>query len=203
MPKSSSIIKQRIGAVAGIVAPIFGFSCILIAVASYPDFSWTNNALSDLGVVEGTTGPIFDLGLVAAGLLAFIFAVFSLYNYLASQVGKIGTAVFAAGSLALIAIGVFNENFSPTHYLVSVAFFTIMPIAMFIITCSFLLARRIKMGVFTVLVGLAASLPWILEFSVYYVPNVAIPEFVSGLIVSAWTMFIGFRRLKKAKAAAS
>ena len=36
-------------------------------------------------------------------------------------------------SLALIAISVFNENYSPTHYLVSVAFFVLAPISLFII----------------------------------------------------------------------
>jgi hypothetical membrane protein len=204
LPESRSTVKQRIGAAAGIAAPILGFACILGAIASYNGFSWTNDALSDLGIIRGATGPLFNFGLFASGLLAFNFAVFGLYNYLGkSRVGKIGAAVFAAGSLTLIAIGVFNESFSPTHYVVSVAFFVLMPIAMFIITCSFLLIHKAKMAVFTVLAGLAATTPWILQFTVKYVPNVAVPEFVSGLIVSAWTIVIGCQMLKEAKAATS
>jgi hypothetical membrane protein len=196
--------KQRIGAAAGLAAPIVGFTCILTAITSHHAFSWTNNALSDLGVISGVTGPVFNLGLSTTGVLAFCFAVFGLYGYLGkSWVGKIGALVFALGSLALVAIGVFNENFSPTHYLVSVAFFVLMPIAMFIITCSFLLTRRAKMAVMTTLVGFAAALPWILQFTVRYVPNVAIPEFLSGLVVSAWTVFISYRMLKEAQVAAS
>ena len=57
---------------------------------------------------------------------------------------------FAAATIALIAIGVFNEHYSGTHYAVSVAFFTLMPISMFIITCAFLLAHQGRMALFTV-----------------------------------------------------
>jgi hypothetical membrane protein len=189
--------KQRFGAATGIFAPILAFTCILIDIASYPSFSWTGNALSDLGVIAGTTGLLFNFGLCASGLLALNFAVFGLYAYLGKNwVGKIGAAVFAAATIALIAIGVFNEHYSGTHYAVSVAFFTLIPISMFIITCAFLLAHQGQMALFTVSTGVAAALPWILLFTIKYVPNVAIPESVSGLIVSAWTIILGYKILK-------
>ena len=197
-PKNTG--KQRFGAATGIFAPILGFTCILAAIASYPSFNWTRNALSDLGVKAGVTGLLFNFGLCASGLLALNFAVFGLYAYLGKNwVGKIGAAVFAAATIALIAIGVFNEHYSGTHYAVSVAFFTLMPISMFIITCSFLLAHQLRMAIFTVLTGIAAALPWILLFAFKYVPKVAIPEFVSGLIVSAWTIILCYKVLKQAK----
>jgi hypothetical membrane protein len=197
LSESESVAKQRIGAAAGIAVPILAFTCILTAVATYPQFSWTNNALSDLGVVPGITGPIFNFGLLATGLLAFNFAIFGLFTYFGqSWVGKIGSIVFAASTLALIAISVFNENFSPTHYLVSVAFFTLAPIALFILTCAFWLGRHRGMAVFTVTVGVAAAFPWLLLFASNYVPNVAIPEFISGLAVSVWVIVVGKKMLK-------
>jgi len=178
------------------LAPIPAFICILSAIASYPAFSWSSNALSDLGVVAGITEVLFNFGVVASGVLALNFAAFGLYSYLGKNwVGKIGAAVFAAAAIALIAIGVFNEHYSGMHYAVSVAFFTLMPISMFIITCAFLLAHRGRMAIFTVSTGIAAALSWILLFVFNYVPNVAIPEFVSGLIVSAWTIILGYKML--------
>jgi hypothetical protein len=51
------------------------------------------------------------------------------------------------------------------------------------------------MALFTVSTGIAAALPWILLFAFNYVPNVAILEFVSGLIVSAWTIIMGYKML--------
>jgi hypothetical membrane protein len=190
---------HRIRAYSGILSPIIGFACILIAIASYPSFSWTNNALSDLGVIPGITGSIFNFGLFTSGALAFIFAIFGLYIFFRKNwLGKIGVAVFAAGTLALIAIGVFNESYSPTHYIVSVAFFALMPIAMFTLTTSFLLTHQTKLAFFTVLAGFAAALPWVLQFTVNYVPNVAVPEFISGLIISAWTVILSYQILKEA-----
>ena len=180
----------------GIFAPILAFTCILIAVASYPSFSWTSSALSDLGVIAGITGLLFNFGLCASGLLALNFAVFGVYAYLGKTwVGKIGAAVFAAATVALIAIGVFNESYSGTHYAVSAAFFVLIPISMFIITYAFLLTHLGRMALFTVSTGIAAALPWILLFAFNYVPNVAILEFVSGLIVSAWTIIMGYKML--------
>ena len=192
MSKPRNFVYQRIGAACGIVSPIVAFICILIAIASYPAFSWTNNALSDLGVVSGVTASLFNFGLLASGILAFNFAIFGLFNYFGkSWVGKIGSTVFAAATIALIAISVFNENFSPTHYLVSVAFFTLAPIALFILTFGFWLNHKRGIATFTVAVGVAAALPWILLFTFNYVPNVAIPEFLSGLAVSVWAVFLG------------
>jgi hypothetical membrane protein len=94
-------------------------------------------------VVKGVTGPLFNFGLYTSGFLGFIFAVRGLFNYLGkSFVGKIGTLAFAAATVALIAIGVFNESFSGTHYAVSVAFFVLVPVSLFIISSAFALAHH-------------------------------------------------------------
>lgn len=184
------------GGSAGILAPIFAFAFILTSIASFPDFSWTSNALSDLGVVPGLTASLFNFGLLVSGILAFNFAIFGLFTYFGKiWIGKIGSMVFAAATLALIAISVFNEHFSPTHYLVSVAFFTLAPIALFILTLGFWLCRQSGLAAFTVAVGVAAALPWVLLFTFNYVPNVAIPEFVSGVAVSVWVIVLGKKML--------
>ena len=191
---------QRFGAATGIFSPILAFACILIAIASYPSFSWTNNALSDLGLVKDVTGTLFNFGLYASGFLGFMFALFGLFTYLGkSFVGKVGTLAFAAATVALIAIGVFNESFSGTHYAVSVAFFVLVPISLFITTCAFVLAHQTRTAILTVGIGVVAALPWILLFAFHYVPNVAIPETISGLAVSAWTISFSYRILKQAK----
>ncbi len=189
---------QRIGAAAGILAPIVAFTCILVAIESYPKFSWTNNALSDLGVVNGVSGPLFNFGLYVCGFLAVIFAVLSLYSYFGKNiVGKVGAGFFVAASTALICIGVFNENFSPTHYLVSVAFFVLLPISLFIFTVAFELRHQAKMSLLTIAVALVAAAPWILYFTLHYVVGVAIPETISGLAGSLWIIVLGFKIQKQ------
>jgi len=190
---------QRIGAVSGIATPILAFTCILTAIASYPAFSWTNNALSDLGIIPGITGPVFNFGLYSSGLFAFNFAVFGLFTYLGnSWVGKIGALTFAATSVALMGIGVFPENAVPYHYSFSVAFFVLLPISLFIITGAFALKRQTKMALFTLLTAVAAATPWILYFTVHYVSGVAIPEFASAVAGSVWAVVLGYKMLKAA-----
>lgn len=185
------IQKQRIGAAAGIATPIVAYACIFTSIISYPQFSWTNNALSDLGVVEGITGPVFNFGLIIAGVLALIFATLGLFTFMGkSSLGKVGSGFFAAATIALICIGIFNENFSPTHYIVSVAFFMLAPIGLFILTCAFYRNHQRGIAAFTVAIGLTAALPWILQFALNYVPKVAIPETISALAVSVWAIVL-------------
>lgn len=199
MSEDRKVTYQRIGGAIGIIAPLLAFACILVAIASYSAFSWTNNALSDLGVVSGLTGSVFNFGLYGGGFLAFNFALFGLFNYFdKNRLGKLGAAVFAGACIALMAIGVFNEHYSPTHYLVSVAFFALAPIALFVLTAAFGLTHQRRMAAFTFLVAAAAASPWLLEFSIHYVPGVAVPEAVSGLLVSAWVIVLSKKCLSAA-----
>ncbi len=192
-----TIEKQHIGAIAGIVTPIVAFACILTSIVSYPQFNWTNNALSDLGVVDGITGPIFNFGLIIAGVLALIFATFGLFTFLGkSSLGKVGSGFFTASTIALICIGIFNENFSPTHYIVSVAFFMLAPLGLFILTCAFYRNHQRGIAAFTVAIGAIAALAWILQFTLNYVPNVAIPETISALAISVWAIVLAKIMLK-------
>jgi len=186
------------GAASGVAAPIFAFACILGAAASDPSFSWTNSALSDLGVVRGVTGPLFNFGLYTSGLMALGFAVFGLYTYLRSNwAGKFGAALFAGAALALVGIGFFNESFHGTHFAFSVAFFVLSPIALFTVTCAFALAKRWMTAAFTVAMGLVAGLPWIVLFIHRYVHGVAIPETISAVAVSAWTITVSYMMMKQ------
>jgi hypothetical membrane protein len=194
-------VTKRVGAAAGFATPIIAFACIFAAIISYPAFSWTNNALSDLGVVSGVTGTLFNFGLIISGVLGFVFAVFGLLGFAGKTwVGKLGSAVFAAATVALILIGIFNEHFSPTHYLVSVAFFTVSPLALFILTSAFYLNGNRGLAAFTAAIGLAAAVPWILQFTIQYVPKVAIPETISALAVSIWAIVLSAEMLKTKKA---
>lgn len=190
---------QRMGAICGVAAPVLAFSCILLAIDSYPPFSWTENALSDLGVVPGMTGLVFNFGLYASGFFVFIFAVFGLFNYLGQRwIGKTGAVAFAAVGLSLIGIGFFPETVVPAHYLFSVAFFLFMPISLLIVTVAFAIMHQPKMAAFTLLIAVAASLPWLLLFTLHYVSGVAIPEFLSALAGSAWSVLLSYKMFKGA-----
>jgi len=180
---------KRYGAAAGFAAPLVAFLFISAAIASYPQFSWTHNALSDLGVVPGVTSILFTVGLCGGGILALVFTALGLYGYAGEKpLGKIGAVFFAAATASLILIGVFNENFRPTHYIVSVAFFFFAPLAFFILTAAFHQSRKRGLAVYTLTSAIVAAVVWILQLTIEYVPKVAIPETVSGVIIAAWVI---------------
>lgn len=188
---------RRVGAVAGFAAPFVAFIFISAAIVSYPSFSWTENALSDLGVVTGLTSVLFTIGLCGGGVLSLVFVVLGLYSYAGKRtLGKVGATFFAVATFSLILIGVFNEHFRPTHYIVSVAFFFTAPLAFFILTAAFYRSHKQKLAAFTIVTGLVAAVPWILQLTIHYVPDVAIPETVSGLTVAVWVIVLSKLMLK-------
>jgi hypothetical membrane protein len=84
----------------------------------------------------------------------------------------------------------------PVHYLVSVAFFALLPISMLIFTAAFWRERQAGMAVFTLMGAIAAAAPWVLLLAVRYVSGVAIPEAVSGLVAAVWAVVVAYNMFK-------
>jgi len=194
---SKNVNWLKISGVSGILAPIVAFTFILLAIALSPQFSWTGNALSDLGVQEGVTAILFNFGLIIGGISALVFAS-GLFVLQKTMLGRIGVFIFVLAALAFMAIGVFSENAEPTHYYVSVTFFVLFPISMFVIGAAFLLTAKLKMGFFTFLAAIVAALVWIMQWTIGFGSDVAIPETLSGLSASIWLMVLGFKMLREA-----
>ena len=186
----------RIAGICGVLAPVIAFSCILLAIASYSDFSWFNNALSDLGIVWGFTATIFNSGLIISGSL-FLFFSLGLFFFLRTNLGRTGALILSLACISLIAIGIFNESFKPIHYYVSVLFFVLMPISFFVLVPAFWIEKHIQLSVITLLSAFATAFPWVLQFTIKYAAGVAIPEFISGLAGSVWTLIICYQLIKK------
>lgn len=186
----------KIAAVCGILTPIIAFTCILMAIVLYPQFSWTENALSDLGIVEGAVSIIFNSGLIVSGILALAFAI-GVQNYLnKSLMGKVGAFLFALDAIALIAIGAFPEKTAP-HFPASVAFFVLFPIAMLFIGATLTKRGEKPMAVFSLLAAIFSIVVWIFQYNVGFGRGVAIPETLTALAVSAWALVLGFKMLKQ------
>ncbi|MEE8181774.1 MAG: hypothetical protein V3T87_00505, partial [Candidatus Thorarchaeota archaeon] len=79
------------------LAPLFALTCIAIAILISPDFSWTGNALSDLGhYIRTDIGPnpvvraiIFNVGLTVTGIVMvyYIIWLFRQLNDLQTKIG--------------------------------------------------------------------------------------------------------------------
>jgi hypothetical membrane protein len=187
----------KVAGVLGLAAPIFVIACILAAAALMETFSWMHNALSDLGVQFGFTEVLFNSSLIIAGFLYFIFAV-GLWVFLGKSIlGKVGVCLFLVACAALVGIGVFNESFRPTHYVVSVMLFVFLPLSLLAFVGTFWFACKRALSVFTLVLGVIAALMWVVQFSLHPFMGVAIPEFVSGMAGATWTMVMGYLMLKE------
>lgn len=193
MAKAKSPSLVRVSGGYGVLAPVFAFGSILLAVASYSEFSWLDNALSDLGIVPGITASIFNSGLAISGVLFLTFTM-GLYFFAGeNRAGRVGVFILAAACAALVSISIFPENIKPVHYIASVAFFTLLPIALLTIAGSFWLSHKKQMTLFTLLVALIAAIPWVLQLSLRIFSGVAIPEFVSALAGAVWVAFFAIK----------
>lgn len=193
----------KLAGIAGVLTPVSALIFIGAAIASYRWFSWTRNALSDLGIISGWTAGLFNFGLFLSGLLALNFAIGLFIMFRKSIIGKVGASIFVLACLSLEGIAFFPENMRPFHYIFSVAFFVLMPIALLVIAGYYLNNRQRQMAAFTLLVAIVAVIPWVLQFTVPYVQNVAIPEAVSAAAGSAWTLVLSYKMLKQAAQAKS
>jgi hypothetical membrane protein len=185
----------RLAGICGIISPLLIFSLIFLAINSYESFNWELNALSDLGVILGNTADFFNYGLVAGGLLSLIFAVGLFLILDKKKLGRISLYFFILTCCFLITIGLFPENMKPIHYIVSVAFFLLLPISLFLISSSFYFDRQLFWAFFTVLIAIIVAIPWILNFSTSFFRAVSIPETISGLAVSIWTIILGLKMI--------
>ncbi|MBC7131244.1 DUF998 domain-containing protein [Candidatus Bathyarchaeota archaeon] len=190
MTRDASFI--RFSGFCGIFSPIIALAGIGIAIASYPEFSWTENALSDLGVIDGLTALAFNYGLIGTGLLAFIFAL-GMFKNQKGAAGKAGAALLASSTLSLMAIGIFPENIKPIHYYASVAFFTLFPLALMTLCASFMHNAEIRTGLFTLFVAVYAVSVWIIHWTVGFGSGVAIPEALSSAAAALWMVPFAYR----------
>ncbi len=193
----------KLAGIAGVLTPLLAFLFIGLAIASYRQFSWFFNALSDLGVVSGLTATLFNIGLLISGLLALIFSVGLFVLFHERAIGKAGAALFVLACLSLEGIGLFPENMHPFHYAFSVAFFVFLPIALLVILGYYLKDSEWKMSLFTLVSALVAAVPWVLQFTLPYVSGVAIPEAISSAAGSIWVLVLSYKMLKQAARAES
>jgi hypothetical membrane protein len=176
----------RIAGLCGVATSAVALSCIFVAISLSPWFSWSANALSDLGVREAAV--IFNSGLIAAGILSIVFATGLWMTSKGHILGRGGAALFFIGAFALSGIGVFSEATGVVHLFFSVAFFILMPFSLFLLGTGAIVAGSRKFGLFTIAAGVVALIPWIFKWN-----GLAIPEFISALAVSIWSVAQGIR----------
>ena len=171
----------------GFIAPVVGFAFIFLAIQTAPWFSWTENALSDLGV-EGVTATIFNYGLMAtAGMIAaFSLGVQGFTE--GDRVGRIGSSLLLLAAVFLFFIGVFPETAGRIHFYFSVAFFVTLSVTVMVLSFYILRQGMKGEGAAVLAAGLFSAMIWILNWD-----GMAVPEAISALMLAVTSVIFGYR----------
>lgn len=180
----------KVAGLCGITGVLIVYPLILLAILYYPNFSWFDNALSDLGV-SGVSAIIFNTTLLLAGALLFIFSL-GLLNYIKGYTAKLGSLLLLAAAVFLAAIGLFPETYGKIHFYVSVAFFVLIVLSLLALGSALILQSSTLSGILTLVGALIAALIWILPWK-----GVAIPEAIASLILSTRVVAFAFKMLVK------
>ena len=176
----------RIAGICGIFIPIVIFTCLGLSLISSPWFTWTQHALSDLGIMENSA-VFFNYGMIIGGILTFVFSL-GFINVLSN---KTGAYLLALSSVALIGIGVFPETVAALHFITSASFFIFLTIALLIIGLTIRKNQfERSMGSLALVFALVA-----LGSTVFllYLEGIAIPEALSCFPAFIWCLVVGVK----------
>lgn len=180
-----------------VVGPLYALSSIALSIYLSPWFTWRHNAISDLGVHE--VAPIFNVSLIVCGILCAIFAAGMMLR-MKSFTGKAGFTLMLMASISLIGIGIFTEDYSPYHFIFSVAFFVFLLMASLELAPWFMLSRRTRyLGAASIFVTMIGVLGWAYHAVVGWGSNVAIPEVLTFVPGAVWFAMIGHWQIRENK----
>lgn len=179
---------DRLAAWAGVLSPAVALGAIAAAVLVADGFSPTADALSDLGRVGRASAPLFNYGLVAAGLLAVPFGL-PLVRASRHPLGTLGVGAFGVAALSLAGVGAFPLPTAP-HAAVAVGFYLSFTVAFWLYGTGEVLAGAVRRGLATVWLGIVHVLTWVGWAAWAAVggaaPGLAIPETVGALLLVGW-----------------
>ena len=185
-------LLRSVAGVFGLTSQVIIIMSLLLAVSRSPWFKWTEHDLSFLGV-EGSAIKIFNYGLILGGAFSLVFAIGLWQNISSGRVfWQVGGISLILGSVALSAIGIFPRSVITPHNLASVSFFTFVSVAIFFTGISVI---RTWPGLWGALSIGAAVLIVIFQRATWPWGGGAIPQVLSSLPWSLWTMAVALRLL--------
>lgn len=166
--------------------PFVVFATLGFSIALSPWFTWTQHAISDLGIQQ-STAVIFNNGIILGGILALIFSL-GLMKILSK---KIGAYLLFLSALALIGIGLFPETIFTLHFLTSASFFIFLAVALLFIGLTSkknIFERRIgSLALVFAFVAIGSSV------FVFHLEGIAIIEALSCFPAFIWCSIVGIR----------
>jgi len=196
----------KVSGLCGILGPVIAFTCVGVAVYYSPWFSWTENWLSDLGgtagekpiwAAHGIASVIFNVGLIITGIIGIVFAIgIRKSGMLNTHLGRLGTLFLLLNMSALCGVGIFPETTGYLHTLVSLVFFSLVPLSLLSIGTVVRKSSEKTLGWLTTPLGVIS----LCSFPVLFIPRPwgsnAVAEMVPSIAISIFSIMFSIRLLK-------
>ena len=161
----------------GFLGPLTALFFIGISIVMSPWFSWSINALSDLGhSVDSNMAPLFNFGLLLSGFFIIFYSILSLRNH-----AKYTSMLLVVTGLMLQLIATFDELYGSFHFIVSVLFFASLGIA----SISYVIEKR---SILTFVAFVVNIVSWIFYGIGTYSTGISVPEIISSITTTIWIM---------------
>lgn len=179
--------SRRTAAVFGVASTVLALGGIALAVALAPWFSWTGNALSDLGVAGDALVRVpFNGGLLLGGVAALPYA-WVVWMTAGDRAGRLVGALFGLTAVFMAGVGGFPAD-TALHVPVAIGFFLGLTVLLAVDG----LRRRDTAAGRTLLVApvvhLGAWWVWIAVLDLG--DGIALPELVGALLLAVWVLVL-------------
>ncbi len=185
-------------AASGIVAAAIALGGVLLATMVSPNFRWTENALSNLGVTGTAAGTpttvlLFNGGLLLGALLGLVFAV-AVWRAAESRGKQAVAALLAVTVGAMGAIAVFPQG-TAAHFPVASAFYLLITVTIWADAVAVRGTDEGQRGAVAAWLGAANLGAWLVWAATGPVrrPGLAIPEIVGALVFALWILSTAIR----------
>ena len=170
----------------GATATLLALGGIAAAVLLDPTFSWTSDALSDLGVRE-PSAAVFNWGLILGGAVGVGYAV-ELGRSVDAPAGALRAAVVALAMVAMAGVGAFDLTES-LHGPSAVGFYAL-------VTVAFAVDGTVRRATATGRTTLAFVPVHVAVWATFLagrwpVTGLALPELPGALMLAAWVWILG------------
>jgi len=170
-------MSERTYALFGVVGPLVAYFFIGLSIILSPWFSWSTDALSDLGhSVKSDAASLYNFGLLLAGFLLVIYSMTAFREH-----AKYTSRCLLVSALMLESVATFDEAYGSLHVVVSTLFFVSLGFSSMI----YAVERKSVLVFLAFLIGLGS---WILWWAGIYSAGVAVPETISSVVTVLWVV---------------
>lgn len=164
----------------GVSAAVLAWLVILLSASRNPWFDLFKHALSDLGGPRALDPWVYNVGLLATGIIASIYALYLAYASKSKVAVYASAFVFIAG-IFLALIGMFPSGTRP-HTFVSSWFFAQMWMALLASSIDFLARKKLLLGIVLSTIWIAGPLGALL----IKWPSVALLEIYGVILINIY-----------------